>query len=79
MLGAAIKGRRLDLGWTQARLAERAGTSRAWIVAVEKGKATAEVGAVLRTLTALGLRVDVDTSTEPLHGDVDLDNLLGDL
>ncbi|HEX9682946.1 MAG TPA: helix-turn-helix domain-containing protein [Acidimicrobiales bacterium] len=77
-LAAAIKGERLKRGWTQAQLAEGAGTSRAWVVAVEKGKASAEVGAVLKTLAALQLRVDISPSTGPVHGEVDLDDILGE-
>ena len=33
-LGAAVRGRRKDLGWTQTQLAERAGVSRKWIYRV---------------------------------------------
>ncbi len=42
-----------QLGLDQASLATRVGVSRQWIVAVEAGKARAEVGLVLRTLTAV--------------------------
>jgi|SRR5205823_8165556 len=58
-LGALIRDRRKDLGLGQALLAEKAGTSRQWIVAVERGKSRAEIGLVLRTLTALGLSLTV--------------------
>jgi HTH-type transcriptional regulator / antitoxin HipB len=54
-LGALIRDRRRKLGIDQALLAEKAGTSRQWIVAVEQGKPRAEIGLVLRTLAALGL------------------------
>ena len=54
-LGALIRDRRKKLGLDQASLAEKAGTSRQWIVAVERGKPRAEIGLLLRTLTALGV------------------------
>jgi len=76
-LGAAIKGARQHRGFTQAQLAARAGVTRQWIIAVEKGKSTAEVGGVLRTLAALGLVADIIEGT-PRRGVVDLDSLVGD-
>jgi DNA-binding XRE family transcriptional regulator len=36
------------------------GVSRQWIVAMEKGKPPAEIGLVLRALTALGVNLDAD-------------------
>lgn len=57
--GRMIRARRRELGLDQASLANRVGVSRLWIVEFEKGKPRAEVGLVLRTLTALGLHVDV--------------------
>lgn len=58
-LAHTIRERRAQLGLSQGALARRAGVSRAWLAAVEQGKATAEVGLVLNTLLTLGLRVDV--------------------
>ncbi len=75
-LGAAVKGYRLRRGWSQAELAARAKVSRQWIVGIEAGKATAEIGPVLRTLDALGLVIDLVPATVR-HGTVDLDELLG--
>lgn len=75
-LGAAVRGNRLGRGWSQADLAQRAQVSRQWIVAIEGGKATAEIAPVLRTLAALGLMVDI-IAAPTSHGDVDLDELLG--
>jgi HTH-type transcriptional regulator/antitoxin HipB len=57
-LGLLIRDRRKRLGLDQRTLAERVGVSRQWIVAVEKGKASAEVGLVMRTLRALDLELD---------------------
>jgi y4mF family transcriptional regulator len=75
-LGGVIKGRRTALGWTQEALASRAGVARQWIIAVEKGKPTAEVASILRTITALGLVADVVEAPRS-HRGVDLDQLLG--
>jgi len=73
-----IRGRRHELGLTQAALADRAGVSRKWVHELEGGKLTAELGLVIRALHALGLEVDVrDTASSP--GDrrgVDLDEIL---
>lgn len=58
-LGALIRARRRELKLDQASLAARVGVTRQWLIAVEKGKPTAELGLVLRTLAALGLSLDV--------------------
>lgn len=58
-LGDVIRARRLELDWSQARLATEAGVSRQWVVAFEAGKPTAEIGAALRTIRALGLTLDL--------------------
>jgi y4mF family transcriptional regulator len=65
-LGLVIRERRQALGWDQQTLAAKAGVGRQWIVAIEQGKPRAAMGLVLRTLTALGLRVGVDPMTAPL-------------
>jgi HTH-type transcriptional regulator / antitoxin HipB len=58
-VAATIRGRRQDLGLTQAALAERTGISRKWIYQFESGKPTAELGLVLRVLEALGLIFEI--------------------
>jgi HTH-type transcriptional regulator / antitoxin HipB len=84
-LAAVARGRRLDLGLSQSELAARARVSRQWISEFESGKATAELGLVIRLLDALGLRLDVDERGDgrggdqpPRRGTVDLDALLDD-
>jgi HTH-type transcriptional regulator/antitoxin HipB len=57
-LGAIIREHRKLRGWDQAQLAKRIGTSRQWIIAVEKGRARAELGLVLRAVNALGLQLE---------------------
>lgn len=56
---AVVRGRRLELGLSQAQLARRAGVSRKWVYEFEAGKPAAELGHVLRVLEALGLRLDL--------------------
>lgn len=60
-LGALIRERRRSLNLAQAALAARVGTTRRWIIDVERGKAGAELGLVLQTLQALGLNLMVET------------------
>jgi y4mF family transcriptional regulator len=57
--GAVLRDRRKQLKLDQATLAQRIGVSRQWLVGVERGKARAELGLVLRALDVLGLRLDV--------------------
>ena len=69
----------------KSALAEKAGTSRKWIVEVEQGKPRAEIGLVLRTLKALGVSLDLAAdraqktvaASEP--GTVDINNILDSL
>ena len=56
-LGLIIRERRRKLGLTQNSLAEKAAVGRQWLVAVEQGKARAEIGLVLRTLAALDIEL----------------------
>ena len=59
-LGLIIRDRRRKLRLSQSQLAEKAGVGRQWLVAVERGKARAEIGLVLRTLAALDLTLSAD-------------------
>jgi HTH-type transcriptional regulator / antitoxin HipB len=84
-LGAFIRERRTKLGMDQSDLAEKARTSRKWIVEVEQGKPRAEVGLVLRTLKALGVSLDIavdrtqTASAARESGNVDINNILNSL
>ena len=60
-LGLAVRERRLQLGLDQRTLAAKAGVSRQWIMALEKGRPGAGLGLVLQTLEQLGLRLSVDS------------------
>ncbi len=57
-LGAIIKDNRKRLDLDQAGLAERVGVSRQWIVGIERGRARAELGLVLRALDVLGIKLN---------------------
>jgi len=56
-LGAVLRDRRKELKLDQATLAKRIGVSRQWLVGVERGRARAELGLVLRSLDAVGLSI----------------------
>lgn len=76
-LAAAIRDARLRQGWTQAQLADRIGASRQWVIALERGKPSAELGTALRAISALGLVADLVPAPTQRPA-VDLDRLLGD-
>ena len=85
-VAAAVRGRRQDLGLSQAELAKRAAVSRKWIYEFEAGKPAAEFGLVLRVLEELGLGLELakgldagDQATSARRGSVDLDDLLDEL
>jgi HTH-type transcriptional regulator/antitoxin HipB len=76
-LAGSIRARRRQLGWTQAALAEKVGVRRYWIIDVEKGKSTAEVGLVLRALRALGLTIRLQPRDHlEATSEIDLSDLL---
>jgi HTH-type transcriptional regulator / antitoxin HipB len=82
-LAAVVRGRRKDLGLSQAELARRAGVSRKWVYEFEAGKPTAEFGLLLRILDELGLTLELEPSSgsaEPARaGVIDLDALIDEL
>ncbi|MCC7517584.1 MAG: helix-turn-helix transcriptional regulator [Verrucomicrobiae bacterium] len=66
-IGTAIRTRRKHLKITQKELAMTCGTGLRFIVELEKGKPTCQVGKTLQVLQALGLAIE----TTPLSGDED--------
>ncbi len=70
-LAAAVRGRRRDLGLTQAELAVRAGVSRKWVYEFEAGKPTAELRLILRTLDVLGLTLELGYQEESRETNLD--------
>lgn len=62
-LSHVVREERRRRGWSQDELARRVGMGRQWINALESGgHERAQLGAVLRLLHELGLRVDIDTT-----------------
>ena len=55
--GLVIREERRRQGLTQQALATVVGVGRQWIIAVEQGKAGAELGLVLRALQVLGVQI----------------------
>lgn len=61
-LGSLLRHSRRDRGLSQEELAHRIGASRHWVIGVERGKPTAEIGLVLKAMSALGLVCDIRKS-----------------
>jgi len=80
-LGALIRERRKELGWSQSELALKVGVRRLWVSQFEAGKTTAHIGLVLRALRALDLELQIGAAPQSGSGVasgmvVDLDSLL---
>jgi HTH-type transcriptional regulator/antitoxin HipB len=58
-LGAAVRQQRKSLGLSQADLARLIGTSRQWVIELEKGHPRAELSSVLRAISELGLLLQI--------------------
>ena len=74
-IATTIRARRIDVGLSQSSLAAIAGVSRKWLVDLEAGKASVEVGLLLRVLDALDMSLAV-ADARPSTSDEDLDALL---
>ena len=55
--GAAIRARRVALGYTQTDVAEICNVSVMFVSRLERGKATAELGKALTVANAVGLDI----------------------
>lgn len=64
-LGKQIKQRRLNLGMTQARLAELARVTRQKVIAIEKGDLSVGMAAYARVLAALDCEMKVIPAVLP--------------
>jgi y4mF family transcriptional regulator len=64
-LGTAIRARRKAMGITQKELAMTCGTGLRFIVDLEKGKPTCQLGKTLLVLRSLGLSVQVAPLGQP--------------
>lgn len=58
-IGALIKSTRKALKVTQKDLAMTAGTGLRFVIDIEKGKPTSEIGKVLAILQALGIKLSL--------------------
>lgn len=75
-LAAVIRNLRREKGWSQATLAREAGVGREWVIHLEKARPTVELGLVMGTLRALGVRLRIEpqpTQSDPL---IDLSRIL---
>lgn len=59
-LGEALRKRRKELGYTQKYIGEFSGYSTSFISDVENGKATAEIGRVIRLASLLGIDIELN-------------------
>ena len=81
-IGIMIRGARTNRGWTQEHLAQQVGVSARWLQEMGRGKDTASLGLVLRTLTALDIAVTLvgnsaaSTDTPPLTDYPDIDAII---
>ena len=62
-LSSLVKSRRKAMGYTQAVLAKKIGVKPLWLSQFENGKATVQLGLVLRTLKALDIPLSIDLPT----------------
>lgn len=62
-IGLLVRNERKRQGLSLQAVAERVGCTRQWVAELEAGGERLEVALVLRTLNALGIRLD--TSSEP--------------
>lgn len=78
-IGLLVREQRKSRGWTQDIFAQKLGVSRLWVVQMEQGKSTAQIGLVLRALNELGLPMQIDLApkadTKPA-GFIDLDSII---
>ena len=64
-LGILVREERKKKGWTQVELAGRVGVKALWISEFERGKTTAQIGLVFRTVKALGLNISIGKVERP--------------
>ena len=69
-IGVAIRARRKQLKVTQKDLAMTCGTGLRFIIDLEKGKPTCQIGKILQVLQALGLKLQItSTGTDTGQGE----------
>lgn len=70
-IGTIIQRARKKRGWTQTRLAERAGLRQATISIIESGTTPAKLDSILAVLAALDLELRIGTRTKGQGGDIE--------
>jgi HTH-type transcriptional regulator/antitoxin HipB len=75
-LAAVIRGLRREKGWSQAELAREAGVGREWVIHLEKARPTVELGLVMGTLKALGVRLRIEPQPTQSDSLIDLSRIL---
>lgn len=76
-IGALIRDRRSKMHLSQHDLARKVRVSRAWIIALEKGKPTVQLGLVLQTLRELGIALHVGAEVDWRSADgIDIDAIV---
>jgi len=63
-LGALIRQRRKDMGLTQLDAAGLCGVGERFLSELERGKASASLGKTLQVLKRLGLKIQVQATSE---------------
>ncbi len=67
-LGALVRTRRKQLGITQKELAMTCGNGLRFIVDMERGKSTCQIGKTLQVLQALGIAIEATMLGSDLAG-----------
>jgi HTH-type transcriptional regulator/antitoxin HipB len=67
-LGLLVHAERKRQGLSMQQVADRVGCSRQWIAALEDGGERLEIALVLRTLSALRIRLDARSMAEGQDG-----------
>lgn len=67
-LGMTIRLKRKEKNLSQSALAELLGVERKWVLRLEAGNPKAELGLVLKALTALGIRASLSDQGRPASG-----------
>ena len=68
-IGALVKKTRKALSITQKDLALTSGTGLRFIIDLEKGKSTCQLGKVMTVLQTLGIKISLTTPLELSGGD----------
>ena len=67
-IGALVKSTRKNMSITQKELALTAGTGMRFIIDLEKGKDTAQLGKVLTVMHTLGIKITFTVPSIPQEG-----------